>query len=483
MRKTLIIAMTFLMGMLALNSCVKEYTITVGTNNPEWGTATGSGTYVANSEVQISAIPASGYYFIKWDDGNTDNPRTILVTGDKTYQAIFSNDPNGGGQGGGNGTSLNISENISENTTWPDRGLDVDYIVDGWIYIEGNALLTIEPGVTIMFTGENGGMRVQENAGLRMVGTADKPIKFVGPVNNPNNGSWNRIVLTSKRNDNVWEYVQFIRGGSDEYKWSAVVDVEGAKLSMRNCTIDGSLGSGLDLEGETRLLAFEGNSIKNCAEYPIVGDSWKTFFDLNANNTFSNNGKNLIFAYDRYIQMEENTTVKNMPIPYFLEGGLNVDGGYKLTIEPGTQFYLNSDQDIYIAPNSTFIANGTAEKPIIFRGMENEIGYWRGIKYHSTKEASILNYCTIANCGNDSPDFYSGCFMFWNESRVTITNCTFGNCRHFGITLDDIENMNSIDHSNNTFTGCGAGNVFVETGGDYNGNHYDDGQILSGLPE
>ena len=99
MKKTLIVVMAFIMVMFAMNSCVKEYTITVGTNNAEWGTVTGSGTYAANSQVQISATPADGCSFVKWDDENTDNPRTITVTGDKTYKAIFSNTPNGG-QGG-----------------------------------------------------------------------------------------------------------------------------------------------------------------------------------------------------------------------------------------------------------------------------------------------------------------------------------------------------------------------------------------------
>lgn len=480
MKRLLIIATTFLLGILAMNSCIKEYTITVGTNNAEWGSVTGSGTYVANSEVVISAIPASGYYFIKWDDGNTDNPRTILVTGDKAYQAIFSNNPNGGGQGG---TAVNFSGNIDENTTWPDLGLPVDYIVDGWISIDGNALLTIEPGVTIMFTGNNGGLYVGENAGLRMVGTADKPIKFVGPTNNVNNGSWDRIQISSKRTDNVWEYVEFIRGGTSDYEWSAVVDVQGAKLSMRNCTIDGSLGCGMDLDYEAKLIAFEGNTIKNCAKYPIISGDWCSLFDLTANNTFSNNTKNFVAAYCSGIDLTENTTIKKLPIPYYIDYGISVSGGYKLTIEAGTEFYVNSEQEIRIAEESALIANGTAAEPIVFRGMEDEIGYWKGIRYHSQKESSIMNYCKVGNCGENDPGFWSACLTFWNGSRLTMTNCTFGNCRHYGIALDDIENMNSITHSNNTFTGCGAGNVFVETGGDYHDTHYDDGQILDNLPE
>ena len=483
MKRLLIIATTFLLGILAMNSCIKEYTITVGTNNAEWGSVTGSGTYVANSEVVISAIPASGYYFIKWDDGNTDNPRTILVTGDKAYQAIFSNNPNGGGQGGGNGTSMNISDNISENTTWPDLGLDVDYIVDGWINIEGNALLTIEPGVTIMFTGENGGMTVHENAGLRMVGTADKPIKFVGPLNNPNNGSWNRIVIESKRNDNVWEYVQFLRGGSSDYVWEGVVDIQGAKLAMRNCTIDGSLGYGIDLEYEAHFTAFEGNTIKNCAQYPIVSEDWDGLLDLTADNTFLSNGHNFIDARCRDIHMEDHTTVKAMPIPYYLESGLYFDGGYKLTIEPGSQFYMRSGQNVQMDANSTLIADGTAEKPIVFRGMEDEDSYWYGIKYSSTKQASVMNYCTVINCGEDTEGFHGGCICIYNNSRLTLTNCTIGMSLHYGITLDDVELLGRINHSNNTFVNCAGGNVWLESGGDYNGTHYDAGQILDDLPE
>lgn len=483
MKRLLIIATAFLIGILAMNSCVKEYTITVTSNNSEWGTVAGTGTYLANSEIVITAIPAAGYYFIKWDDENTDNPRTVIVNGDKTYQAIFSNNPNGGGQGGGGNTSVNFNGNISENTTWPDLGLEVDYIVDGWVNIDGNALLTIEPGVTIMFTGENGGMTVHENAGLRMVGTADKPIKFVGPLNNPNNGSWNRIVIESKRNDNVWEYVQFLRGGSSDYVWEGVVDVQGAKLAMRNCTIDGSLGYGIDLEYEAHFTAFEGNTIKNCAQYPIVSEDWDGLLDLTADNTFLSNGHNFIDARCRDIDMEDHTTLKAMPIPYYMESGLWISGGYKLTIEPGTQMYFKSGQNVDMQEVVTLVANGTAEKPIIFRGMEDEDSYWNGIKYHSTKQASVMNYCTVLNCGEDTEGFHGGCICIYNDSRLTLTNCTIGKSLHYGITLDDVELMGRITHSNNTFTNCAGGNIWLESGGTYNGVDYESGQILTDFPE
>lgn len=42
-----------------------------------------------NGNVIISATPTEYYQFAQWSDGNTDNPRTIVVTGDTTYTAEF----------------------------------------------------------------------------------------------------------------------------------------------------------------------------------------------------------------------------------------------------------------------------------------------------------------------------------------------------------------------------------------------------------
>lgn len=65
-------------------------TITVASNNSEYGTVNGSGTYRAGQTITISAIVNFGYHFVGWDDGNTDAIRTIIATKEKTnYTAIF----------------------------------------------------------------------------------------------------------------------------------------------------------------------------------------------------------------------------------------------------------------------------------------------------------------------------------------------------------------------------------------------------------
>ena len=63
--------------------------VTVVSSNEVMGTVKGEGNYPAGAKINIMATPNTGSYFQQWNDGNTDNPRTITVTGDATYTAIF----------------------------------------------------------------------------------------------------------------------------------------------------------------------------------------------------------------------------------------------------------------------------------------------------------------------------------------------------------------------------------------------------------
>ena len=68
---------------------IPQYTITVETSNADQGSVTGGGTYYEGAEVSIKATAVNGYVFEKWNDNNTDNPRTITVSEAATYTAIF----------------------------------------------------------------------------------------------------------------------------------------------------------------------------------------------------------------------------------------------------------------------------------------------------------------------------------------------------------------------------------------------------------
>jgi hypothetical protein len=66
-----------------------NYTITVLSDNTNMGTVSGGGSFAEGSTTTITATANNGYRFVHWNDNNTDNPRTITVTGNATYTAFF----------------------------------------------------------------------------------------------------------------------------------------------------------------------------------------------------------------------------------------------------------------------------------------------------------------------------------------------------------------------------------------------------------
>lgn len=69
---------------------VDYYNVTVLSADEAMGEAFGTGLHAGGSTVSISAVPATGYHFTQWNDGNTDNPRSVVVTSDTTFTASFA---------------------------------------------------------------------------------------------------------------------------------------------------------------------------------------------------------------------------------------------------------------------------------------------------------------------------------------------------------------------------------------------------------
>lgn len=453
-------------------SCVKEYTITVQSNNDAYGTVTGSGTYAAGTQVALVALPAQGYYFNGWNDGNADNPRTITVNASATYIATFSDQPGTGGGGTGTGDAITLEGYMDANRTLPDRGLPIDYIIDGSLTLDGNACLTIEPGVTIAFTGVDGEIIVRENAGLKMVGTASNPITLRGPINNNNIGSWSKVVYESRRADNQMEYVTFLNGGS----YDCVVSLNGdGKVSMKHCTIDGSTANGLDMwwgEGD-KFYAFENNTIRNCTGYPLVINNVNAINQLGEGNVYVENRKNCIQITDYGINDGESITFGKQGIPYLFEDGMTVWDGGKMIVSAGVDIRFNANNRMYVSGMAYLQVNGTASDPVTIRGLEDEPGYWNGIEISSDRTnqgGNYLRYCTVSGSGAEDwvADIYFG-----EDARVALDHVTLDKSNAYGISLfvpyhwdedaeDYVYDWNQLGITANavTYSNCRNGNVY-----------------------
>ena len=67
-----------------------QYTITATANPTEAGTVTGAGYLYENTNCTLTAVPNTGYEFVNWNDGNTENPRSFIVTGNASFTANFT---------------------------------------------------------------------------------------------------------------------------------------------------------------------------------------------------------------------------------------------------------------------------------------------------------------------------------------------------------------------------------------------------------
>lgn len=68
---------------------VTYYTITAVPNDPSLGTVRGGGAFAAGSETILWAVASGSNTFSRWDDGNTENPRKVVMNSDITLKAFF----------------------------------------------------------------------------------------------------------------------------------------------------------------------------------------------------------------------------------------------------------------------------------------------------------------------------------------------------------------------------------------------------------
>mgnify|MGYP003290127920 CR=1 FL=1 len=70
-----------------------SYQLQLISGNIDHGVTIGSGTFTEGTTVEFGALPVEGYRFVGWADGNNENPRQVVMDGNKTYVAIFEPQP------------------------------------------------------------------------------------------------------------------------------------------------------------------------------------------------------------------------------------------------------------------------------------------------------------------------------------------------------------------------------------------------------
>ena len=133
---------------------VTLHTVTANATDETMGYVIGAGEYPQGSTATLIAVPFGQNYFVRWNDGNTDNPRTITVTGDMTFTAEFAPA----------GSAVETLENGERGIYATGRTLHVEnggesyrvYTAAGRLVYTGNdsSVTLSAPGMYIVHTGD-----------------------------------------------------------------------------------------------------------------------------------------------------------------------------------------------------------------------------------------------------------------------------------------------------------------------------------------
>ena len=472
-------------AVLAFAGCVDKsdvYTIIAGSNSEAMGTVTGDGNFHEGDVATLVAEPKPGYHFAFWADGKRKNPRKITVSKNMVLMAIFGigERPNNGGDDeddivNPDSLAISLSGTISESITLEDRGLDVDYIVYDRLTIGSNAIVRIEPGVTIKFESLTGDITVADNSTLNIAGTASKPVVFTSRTDDTETG-WLGIELNTTSTGSTWEHAIIKNGNS-----GCLVSVEKGSLSMKSCTIDHVPGNGLAVWENGRIGKIEDCIIKNCEQSPILFDNNLNINALGDKNDFFTNGDNYIWCRSKDFGDGE-YVFRKMTVPYLFSEGFEAGGQAKITIEPGVKILMGLDSKAVIGENVLFKAVGTKDNPIVFQGDQDEAGFWNVLKVQTTDNNSIMEHCFITGAGMEPP-YGLDCALFIDEKcAMTMKNCSFTKVgSDFGATVYSAENFaKNFKYENITFKDANyknASSVNVIIGYGF----VDDGSIFDSL--
>lgn len=368
---------------------------------------------------------------------------------------------------------------ITSNTTLKkiaDEG--PDYCIRNVVTVLAD--LVIEPGVVIEFA-EGAGIYVSSTGSMSAVGTANESITFTGKTKEQ--GHWKGIVFASNTSSNHLSHTIVEYGGHSGFDGAGLIAnimVEsGGKVKLDNNIIRKSEGYGIFLrDREVQLASFSQNTISG--NFAPVMASVNLLHQLTADNTYTNNSKNYIDMYASGVSIADDVTWKAIGVDYRLPGSVEyIDAAVE--IEPGVNFVVQSNGGLQVLANGSLKAIGTTSDEIVFKGEQDEVGYWRGLNFRSNNPNNTLSYVSISNGGSQGFDGANikANIMVDNGGRLQMDHTSSWKSGGAGLHLRDVE-VQMPNFSTNAF----FGNVypivglvhhyhFLDVDSDYSGNTND----------
>lgn len=246
--------------------------------------------------------------------------------------------------------------------------------------------------------------------------------------------------------------------------------LNGNKNSKFRINIDGVSQNSIDdvvIEANDSIFVFVEVTINPGKDSLLVEDSI-TFV------SGTNRQKVVLTAFGKDVHLINSKTLSTQTWvndkAYLIYNYAFVDTSQTLTIEPGVEVYFHNNSGLFVA--GTLIANGTYEKPILFKGdrIDNQAfykdkpGQWRGLFFMQGSSNNYLNYLTLKE---SIFGIYVDSSMNMNFPTLVINNSQISRCSNIGLCL-----FNSyVIALNSIVSDCYMNNVSMFVSGKYEFYH------------
>jgi len=338
-----------------------------------------------------------------------------------------------------------------DRTLLNDTNKPVDYLINCEMSI--NANVTISAGTVIEF-GPDASLIINNGGSLRCLGNADNKVVLTGKVKVK--GYWKglRVNNSSPLNQLNFTVLEFAGGEGFSGKKGGIVVWSGGRIKISNSEIRNNDAAGLTAEGaninEITNVELENNKFSGNTLSPLQLNTVLVGM-ANATNDFSGNGLPYIKCISYTSEIKVNTVWNKVNVPYLITGAnLTIGNSAILSIQPGVNLIFDSNTGMRINTASALRAVGTADEPIVFRGLSNAPGAWKGLYFAFTENVNNqIAHASIENAGEDQ----QGAIYMWASPKLTLDHVSFKNlstCAIYGAPSSGSPNAN-LTTSNLTF--------------------------------
>ncbi|GAB1365130.1 hypothetical protein MASR1M36_00010 [Candidatus Cloacimonadaceae bacterium] len=401
--------------------------------------------------------------------------------------------------------SIIIQGDISTDTTFLMS--NNPHQIRGQVRVLEGALLTIEPGVNLMF--ENGSS-LEIQGQIYAVGSSALPIWFHSIDNdqyytrvylNGAEGSSFSHCAFSRSNDGT-ALMRIVNSGTiNLLHCDFSTSIYGHGIYINNSTvninyvdINSIAQNGIQIEGNGTVnindvdvngcnkgicvvqnsyptLSMENVVLHSCASYPIEASiiNYSVMGYVNAYNC----PNRFLAIWDT--NLYSSYTLPNTNVPYYLKSSLSWGSGAVFTLEPGVSLHFGQHGKIFFGGGASLVANGTEALPISFLAVGDN--HWKGLSFEANTSGSFA-HCVFND--NGYPEYgypepaisgngftclsFSDCTIRGgttyglhlsgsNPGNLTLNNVEIENCPWTGLYISN--NSLILDYDNLSISNCG----------------------------